>query len=187
MPFTPPPSSPIPLLDASVYAALGDLSPSARANGDARLELSFRAGLVLLDVTTPDRALARLKLDPEAFHEVILTVAMARRGAGGHVLSASERRFQLVEPAEGGVVVDGARLTALWPPRVGTSTPPLTLIAHTCSEQGSLAIVIYLTPDAARQLIRDGTRLLADLTETASQILAASHLSLANLALMETH
>ena len=56
MPFTPPPSSPIPLLDASLYDALGDLTPKAQLLAEARLTISFTAGKVVVEVAGGRRA-----------------------------------------------------------------------------------------------------------------------------------
>ena len=178
MPFTPPPSSPIPLLDASLYDALGDLTPKAQLLAEARLTISFAAGKVVVEVAGAAVALARLTFTPEEFHEALRTIAMTQRHTGGHVLSAADQTFWLDEMRGDGVLV---RLAALWPPRAHDVEPPLTLVAHGCSEHGSLALVVHLTPDAARQLVHDGAHFLADLAETAGQIQAASGLSLAGL------
>ena len=114
MPFTPPPSSPTPLLDASLYDALGDLTPKAQILAEARLTISFTAGKVVVEVAGAAGALARLTLTPGEFHEALRTIALTLRHTGGHVLSAADQTFWLDEMRGDGVLV---RLAALWPPR----------------------------------------------------------------------
>lgn len=114
MPFTPPPSSPTPLLDASLYDALGDLTPKAQLLAEARLTISFTAGKVVVEVAGAAGALARLTLTPGEFHEALRTIALTLRHTGGHVLSAADQTFWLDEMRGDGVLV---RLAALWPPR----------------------------------------------------------------------
>lgn len=182
MPFTPPVYPPIPLLDACVYAALGDLIPGAQASADVRLAVAFSAGSIIGTLTAAERTLARLTFDPPAFHEALLTIATALEQVGGHQVSALEQRFQL-DAANEERAVDGARLTVLWPPRAADAAPPLTLIAHACANEGSLAVVVHLTPDAAQALISTGASFLADLTEAADLIQSAAGLSRALAAL----
>lgn len=181
MPFTPIILDPVPLLDAVLYDALGDLRPRAQLLEGASLSLSFADGSIVAEVVDAGQPLARLTFFAKAFHEALRTVAAAQHRVGGHVLSAADLTFWLGEAHDGGLCV-ASRLTVLWPPRPLVANAPLTVLAHGCSDDGSLALVLHLAPDAARRLVDSGGALLADLAETARQLQGAADHSLADLA-----